>query len=292
MNLDIVTFGRGGWRRDGEPWRPERPFYAVIGDPIAHSLSPLIQNAALDERELPHEYVALQVAGDKLAALKRETRDGLLAGFNVTAPHKEAVAALCDGRTEQARDLGAVNTVKVEQGRWLGHNTDSGGVLTVLAEAWPGAGPPARGVVLGAGGSGRAAVDALLRWEVPRIELRNRSQAGRERAAAWLGARGLDQRVAILPLEADHEPPPAEPTVWVCCLGGGVACAPFLPVAAGADPAVLLDLRYGDQRPAEDLPLGFTCHDGLPVLMMQGGLSFNWWFGPPVPWTAMRAALP
>ncbi len=291
MNPDVVTYGRGGWRRGGEPWRPDQPFYAVVGDPIGHSLSPAMQNAALDDRELPHEYVALQVAAADLAALKRETRDGLLAGFNVTAPHKEAVAALCDGRTDQARDLGAVNTVKVEDGRWLGHNTDSGGVLAVLTQAWQGETPPLRGVVLGAGGSGRAGLDALLRWEVPQLELRNRSAAGRERAAAWLKSRGLGERVAVLPLETEGEAPPLVPTVWVCCLAGGVPCVPYLPVAAGAQHALLLDLRYGDQRPAESLPLGVRDSDGLPVLMMQGGLSFAWWFGPPVPWTAMRSAL-
>ena len=162
----------------------------------------------------------------------------------------------------------------------------------MLAQAWTGAEPPARGVVLGAGGSGRAAVDALLRWGVGRVELRNRSAAGRERAAAWLAGRGLGEQVQVLPLEADGEPVPSEPTVWVCCLAGGVPCAPYLPVAAAAPAALLLDIRYGDQRPPEGLPLGVVVVDGLPVLMMQGGLSFAWWFGPPVPWTAMQAALP
>lgn len=292
MNLDVVTFGRGGWRRGDEPWRPEQPFYAVLGDPIAHSLSPRMQSAALDDRELPFEYLAVQVAAEHLSALKRETRDGLLAGFNVTAPHKEAVAKLCDARLDQASALGAVNTVKVQDGRWIGTNTDSGGIVTVLSQLWPTAEPPSRGVVLGAGGSGRAAVEALLRWDVPRIELHNRSAAGRERAEAWLAGRGLSERVRVRTLEADREPPQTEPTAWVCCLAGGVPCAPFLPAAAGPDPALLLDLRYGDQRPDESLPLGLQAEDGLPVLMMQGGLSFFFWFGAPVPWTAMRAALP
>ena len=292
MQVDLVTFGRGGWRRDGEPWRPDGPFYAVIGDPIAHSLSPAMQNAALDDRELPFAYLPVLVRPEDLPALKREAAAGTLAGFNVTAPHKEAVAALCDGRTDQARDLGAVNTVKVEDGRWLGHNTDSGGILTVLAQAWGEEAPPERGVVLGAGGSGRAAIDALVRWGVARVEVRNRSEAGRAKVADWLGRRGLDDRVAVLPLAGPQEAAPAEPSVWVVCLAGGVACAPFLPAAAGQAAAVLLDLRYGDQRPPESPPLGFRVSDGLPVLMMQGGLSFAWWFGPPVPWTAMRAALP
>ena len=76
------------------------------------------------------------------------------------------------------------------------------------------------------------------------------------------------------------------------CVAGCVNAGPSMPVASGGAPALLMDLRYGDQRPAESPPLGFRVSDGLPVLMMQGGLSFAWWFGLPVPWTAMRAALP
>jgi shikimate dehydrogenase len=278
-----------GWRRDGRPWRPTSPFYAVIGDPVGHSLSPRMHTAALAERGLPHEYLALAVAAGHLREVK--ARSGELAGFNVTAPHKEAVAALCDGRTDQARALGAVNTVRVEDGRWLGHNTDSGGLLAVLSQAWCAEAPPAGAVVLGAGGSARAAVDALLRWGVTEVEVRWHSTAGRDWFAGWLGERGLGDEVRLAPLVADAESPPDEPGVWVCCLAGGVPCRPYLPVAAGAAPALLLDVRYGTQRPTEPPPLGFAFSDGLPLLLMQGGLSFAWWFGPPVPWAAMRAAL-
>lgn len=286
-----VRLTRGGLVCDGNPWRPEGPFYAVVGRPVGHSLSPSLQNAALDEREIPGEYVALEVSGEDLPRLKRDPALELLAGFNVTAPHKEAVAALCDGRTDQARDLGAVNTVKVDGGRWLGHNTDSGGVLTVLSQAW-GDDPPPRAVVLGAGGSARAAVDALVRWRVPRIEVLNRSAAGRERLADWLATREDGSDIVVRPLADAERDPPAEPMVWVCCLAGGVDAAPHLPPAVGREPALLLDIRYGDQLPASPPPLNCGFVDGLPVLLMQGGLAFAWWHGPPVPWTAMRAALP
>ena len=180
-------------------------------------------------------------------------------------------------------------------GRWLGHNTDSGGTLTVLAQAYSQAGgeegPAPRGVVLGAGGSARAAVDALLRWEVPYIEVWNRSRQGQERLRQWLAGRGLKDRVRIGGLPAENPPADAESTVYVCCLAGGVPLSGYLPDAAGDATSLLLDLRYGDQRPVEKPPLGFGFSDGLPVLMMQGGLSFAWWHGPPVPWQAMRDAL-
>ena len=289
--LDILELGAEGWLRNGELWHPSGPFYGVLGNPISHSLSPLMQNAALTESEIDTEYLAVRIEAGLLRQLKKGESSLQLGGFNVTAPLKEAVAALCDGRTDQARDTGVVNTVRVENGKWLGHNTDSGGILTVLTGAWPLEGPPARAVVLGAGGSARAAVDALVRWEVPRVEVHNRSAAGRERIGAWLKGRGLDGQVEVRPLEAGTQEVPTEGTVWICCLAGGVDVLPFLPIAAGESPAVLLDLRYGEQRPAGESPLGFVSLDGLPVLLVQGGLSFAWWFGPPVPWVRMQEAL-
>jgi shikimate dehydrogenase len=289
--LDIVELGADGWRRNGEPWVPLRPFYAVMGDPVAHSLSPDMHNAALREREIDAEYLAIRMEAGMLRQLKEGEASRLLAGFNVTAPLKEAVAALCDGRTEQARDTGAVNTVRIEDGKWLGHNTDSGGIRTVLTEAWPVEGPPAKAIVLGAGGSSRAAVEAMVQWGVPQVEIRNRSAVGQERIGHWLTSRRWAETVTVGPLNSPQDAVPDSSTIWICCLAAGVDARPYLPVAAGNDPALLLDLRYGDQLPPGDPPLGFTYLDGLPILLVQGGLAFAWWFGPPVPWQVMRHAL-
>lgn len=288
---DVLELGEGGWLRNGEAWEPLGPFYGVMGNPVSHSLSPVMQNAALLAREIDAEYLPIRMEPNLLRHLKQGKFSRHLAGFNVTAPLKEAVAALCDGRTDQARDTGAVNTVRVEDGKWLGHNTDSGGVLTVLSGAWQDETPPDRAVVLGAGGSARAAVDALVRWEIPQVDVLNRSVGGQDRIKRWIKDRGLEGTVSVGPLIAGEFPAPKEPTVWVSCLAAGVEILPFLPVAAGAEQALLLDLRYGEQLPAGDPPLGFAVLDGLPVLLMQGGLSFAWWFGPPVPWTPMRESL-
>ncbi len=288
---DVVELGAEGWLRNGAPWQPLDPFYAVLGDPVAHSLSPRMQNAALREREIDAEYLPIRIEAGRLRHLKDGPVSRLLAGFNVTSPLKEAVAALCDGRTDQARDTGAVNTVRVEQGRWLGHNTDSGGIRTVLAQAWQGEGLPGRAIVLGAGGSARAAVDALRGWGVDQVEIRNRSTAGRQRISRWLAAHGWGDTITVKSLQVDDDVVPDFPSIWVCCLAAGVDATPYLPVAAGNDPALLLDLRYGEQIPPGNPPLGFKHLDGLPVLLMQGGLAFAWWFGPPVPWPVMRDAL-
>ncbi len=288
---DVLSLAADGWRLAGAPWRPQGDLFAVLGKPVAHSLSPRMQNAALRARGVDAEYRAVEIDPGQLRDLKGRCGDLGLAGFNVTAPHKAAVAALCDGRTDQARVLGAVNTVKVEDGRWLGHNTDSGGVLAVLSQAWPDEEPPARAVVLGAGGSARASVDALLRWGVERIEVRNRSESGRREMEVWRDGLEGGSAVTVAPLVGGGEDAASEACVWLCCLAGGVDAAPYLPVAAGRAPALLMDLRYGDQLPAGAPPLGFRFHDGRPLLLMQGGLSFAWWFGPPVPWPDMQRAL-
>lgn len=287
----ILELGASGWLLAGESWQPEKPFYAVLGRPVAHSLSPRMQNAALAERELDHQYHRLEITPGRLRHLKEGGPGRWLAGFNVTAPLKEAVAALCDGRTDQARSLGVVNTVKVEDGRWLGHNTDSGGILMVLSEAWGERDLPIKGVVLGAGGSARAAVDALLRWGVETIEVRNRSAAGREKFRHWLKDRKLEDQVVVRGLNPEPPDPLSTPQVWVGCVAGGVPVADYLPRDTGKKKSMFLDLRYGRQLPTEVLPAGMFFSDGLPVLLMQGGLSFAWWFGPPIPWQAMRAAL-
>lgn len=288
---EILELGSEGWLQDGHLWEPNGPFYAVMGDPIGHSRSPAMQNAALAEREIDADYLPMRMSVGQLAQLKKSDAGQLLAGFNATAPLKEAVASLCDGRTDQARGLGAVNTVKVEDGKWLGHNTDSGGILAVLSQAWVAEEQPQRAVVLGAGGSARAAVDALARWGIPAIEVRNRSASGQDRFRTWAKKQEYGDRVQVGGLQADREAVPEAPVVWVCCLAGGVPSSPFLPDAAGSGGALLLDLRYGDQLPDDSPPLGFQFSDGKPVLLMQGGLSFTWWFGPPVPWVAMREAL-
>ena len=288
---EILEFGPEGWLLGGHAWRPDGPFYVVMGDPIAHSLSPRMQGAALMDRELDNQYLPLRITAGQLRQLKNSPEADLLRGFNVTAPLKEAVAALCDGRTDQARDLGTVNTVRVEDGKWMGHNTDSGGTLAVLSQAWPKEERPDQAVVLGAGGSAHAAVDALVRWDVPKIVVQNRSKAGQNKMRQWLSRRGLSGKVSVEGLPAGSAPKASSSKVWVCCLAGGVPVAQFLPSSADGNTVLFLDLRYGDQRPQEDLPPDIRFTDGLPVLMMQGGLSFAWWFGPPVPWQAMRDSL-
>lgn len=163
--------------------------YAVIGDPIEHSLSPALFAFVFRERGLAHGYRAVRVRPEELAALVERVRTGALAGLNVTIPHKEQIIPHLDVLDETARVAGAVNTVAVGgDGRrrtLIGHNTDVVGVTRSLA----GRRVDVRGgraVVLGAGGAARAAVCALISVGVSEIVLVNRTRERAERLIAEL----------------------------------------------------------------------------------------------------------
>jgi len=261
----------------------------VVGDPVGHSLSPVIHGAALADRGLGHEYLALEVGPDDFAALQASPQADHLMGFNVTSPLKEIAARLCGRLTPTAARLGVVNTVRREpDGSWLGHNTDSGGLLMVLSAARGESAPATTTAVLGTGGAARAAVDALDRWGAPLVTLFYHTEPSRKAFADWLQTAGYSVPVKLAPLATASEDPAG---IWINALDRAVAVTPLLPVAAPSEGTLLIDLRYGSDLQAESYPLGFQVIDGKPLLVMQGGLSFAWWFGPPVPWLAMRAAL-
>lgn len=137
---------------------PARRF-AVIGDPIGHSLSPVMHAAALAKLGLPHTYEAIRVREGELPAVLDRLRRGELAGLNVTVPHKVAVMRLCDALTPEATATGAVNTVSIDaDGRLVGTNTDVEGLRTDLVAHGV---SPRAALVLGAGGAARAAVLAV-----------------------------------------------------------------------------------------------------------------------------------
>lgn len=146
----------------------------VIGDPVGHSKSPVIQTAMLRAAGLEGEYTACRVARTDTADwLERAKREGY-AGFNATMPHKENLVPLMDWLSEDTRRFGAVNTVCIRNGRAYGYNTDGDGFLRALEEA----GMTAEGrrvLVLGAGGAAKAVVAKLAQVGVADIAVANRT---------------------------------------------------------------------------------------------------------------------
>jgi shikimate dehydrogenase len=258
----------------------------VIGDPVAHSLSPTLHNAAFAALGLDWVYVAFPVPRGRGAEAVAAVPVLGLAGFNVTMPHKEDVASACDELTPDAAALRSVNTVVARpDGRTLGDSTDGPGFLDALAgEAIAVDGKPV--LVLGAGGAARAVVLAL----------------GRAGADVTVAARRPDTAVAAAALapgaraQALGAADPSGFAVVVNATPLGMSGGDPLPVepqALHADQAVV-DLVY---HPA-DTPLltaaragGAVAVNGLPMLLHQAARSFVLWTGQEAPVEAMRAAV-
>ena len=148
----------------------------VIGWPIAHSLSPVLQNAALAAAGLDYDYIAMPVTSGQLAEAVSGLRALGFRGFNVTIPHKAAIIPLLDDIDEDARILGAVNTVVNEEGRLHGCNTDVTGFLAALAKR--GVQVSGRTVsVLGCGGAARAVLWGLLKSGAAEVRIGVRHKA-------------------------------------------------------------------------------------------------------------------
>jgi shikimate dehydrogenase len=247
----------------------------LLGHPVAQSLSPVFQTAALRAAGLDVPYHALDVADDALddtlAALVERGAAG-----NVTIPHKERVAARCDVLTPLAQRLGAVNTWWSDGGRLHGDNTDVGGfddaVRRLLGEI------PRRTkvAVLGAGGSARAVVAAIAEWPGCEVAIWSRT-LDRSASLRSLGPRGATAeefladavRGAMLvvnttPIGMGDEQVPVNPGT----LRQGAACLDLVYRRTGPTPFVALARAQG--RPADD---------GLPMLIAQGARSWQRWFG-------------
>lgn len=166
--------------------------YGLIGWPLGHTLSPTIQQAALDKLELDATYEAVPTPPGDLADRIRELRDGAWAGLNVTIPHKTDTARMADRLTPTADRLGATNTLYTESGLLVGDNTDSGGLLDALRVYGGFAPHGAAALVLGAGGAARAAAFALAGAGAVRIAVANRTvERARELASRILDVTGV-----------------------------------------------------------------------------------------------------
>ncbi len=152
-----------------------KKLFAVIGDPIAHSMSPDIHNDAFDRLGMDAHYQAFQIKSDQL----EETLDAFkllkVEGFNVTIPHKTNVIPFLDRIDPLAKAIGAVNTVKNENGEWVGYNTDGLGFFQSLTNADHFDLKNKQVLIIGAGGAARAIYFTLAQKGIKKIDLTNRS---------------------------------------------------------------------------------------------------------------------
>ena len=269
----------------------------IIGYPIGHSISPLFQQAALDQLGIAAEYRPYEVnpqgVGDFVAGLRSEHAIGI----NVTVPHKEAVIPYLDEVDDWATEAGAVNTIVNRSGRLTGHNTDGYGFLRALRESGGLEPEGKRVLILGAGGSARGVVQALLRAGVGELHIANRTVARAETLAQLAASRGVPTTPLALGSE-DVVAAAAQADLIVNCTSVGMRHGPDesgSPLAPQQVPATALvyDLVYNPMltpllRAAE--AAGAATLGGISMLVYQGAASFEIWLGQPAPVDVMMAA--
>lgn len=257
----------------------------LLGHPVSHSLSPTFQNAALRHAALPVRYELLDVEPAALDA----ALDALIAENvwgNATIPHKAHVASRCARVSALAERVGAVNTFWIENGTLVGDNTDVGGFRALLWETAPDLDRSEPVAVLGAGGSAAAVLTALERDAFQDVRVYSRTEA---RALAlcerFSGAHAVSDAVASLRGAA----------LVINATPTGLDDS-SMPVSAELleSSAVVLDLVVG----RNETPLvraararGHRAADGLTMLIEQGALAFERWFGRPPDRDVMRRAV-
>ncbi|WP_038556746.1 shikimate dehydrogenase [Synechococcus sp. KORDI-52] len=272
----------------------------LLGHPVRHSLSPVMQNAALTSMGLNWRYLALPCESESLDQVLKGLRAVGCQGLNVTIPHKQTIAGLCEELSALAQRLGAVNTlIPGEGGGWFGTNTDVEGFLAPLGvkELWGGR----HAVVIGCGGSARAVVAGLQTLDLSSITVVGRRS---ETLQAFIAALQQDKAplTPCLDNAAQLNDAIAQAALVVNTTPVGMAQhgdPEAMPLGAEiwsrlSSEAVLYDLIY-TPRPTSWLTAGQQrgqrCIDGLEMLVHQGAASLRLWSGQnDVPVETMRSA--
>jgi shikimate dehydrogenase len=246
----------------------------LLGHPVAHSLSPRFQNAALRAAGIPLVYEPIDVAPDALRATLAELA-AVGASGNVTIPHKEVVAACCERLSPLAERCGAVNTFWHEDGKLVGDNTDVGGVDAIASLLLGPARTTATVALVGAGGSAAAVVAAVERWGDTRVRLYNRNVDRARTLAARFGT--------VIEVVESVEQALAGAALVVNATPVGLKDDAFpVPVSALPPNAAVFDLVYRANETAwvrAARGAGHRAADGEGMLVEQGALSFERWFG-------------
>ena len=254
----------------------------LVGCPLGHSVSPVMQNAAFRATGLDWQYELLETSRDELPAKVARLREQDCAGANVTIPHKQTIIEFLDDVTDAAREIGAVNTIVKRGSQLVGENTDAYGFLQSLRVARVGP-ATARAVILGAGGAARAVAFALAATGAANIAIVNRTTA---RAMAF--ADELRRQYPLLALTVNHLEALGDATLFVNATPVGMAPSVDESPMPGAFPrgVVAFDLVYCPiqtqfLRDAERA--GAQTVGGIGMLVHQGAAAFELWTGQAAP---------
>ncbi|HSG46289.1 MAG TPA: shikimate dehydrogenase [Longimicrobiales bacterium] len=264
--------------------------FALLGDPVKHSLSPLIQNAAAQAVGVDGVYVALRATQDELPGFVRGlSRAG--GGGNITLPLKEKAPSVLDAPLEAVRRTGACNTFWLQDGKVVGDNTDVEGFRRAVATFLGGGSAQGQRVLLlGAGGAARAVLVSLLDDGADEVCVVNRSAERARSMARRIGG----ARVRVLDGPRDWHDQDFDLVVNATSLGLGLHDPLPLDLERLDRAGSVMDLVYGPVgtpflRHAEGL--GIRATDGKEMLVQQAAASFERWWDTPAPVDVMRTAL-
>jgi shikimate dehydrogenase len=276
----------------------------VFGDPVKHSLSPSMQNAALRHSGIGMAYARFRILPEELSDALALVRQNGFVGLNLTVPHKIAAVPLMDRCDEMVKQINAINTVRFDEGNALGFNTDGIGFSRALREVFSVDLRDLRVLVLGAGGAGQAIAFQCALENSERLVIANRDVEKARRIVEKLrshfsGPRVLGPvaRIEAVPLNDEallFQIAHTDLLVNATTLGLGPADSSPISAHRLAPHLLVFDATYRTGK----TPLvsaaeaaGARACDGHAMLLQQGAAAFEIWFNRVAPIEAMRAAL-
>lgn len=272
---------------------------AVIGDPISHSKSPQMHNPALQACGIEAQYVRVQVpVGQVKEAFGLFVKQGFR-GVNITIPHKFEALDAVDVVDPLARQLGAVNTLAIRDGKMFGYNTDGPGFLRSVKEAFGKELNELRVLIIGAGGgAGRAVAVQSVLAGCQTLILANRTES--KLAALITELSSISSTASLHTCSLAHEDlvrhlPQVDLIVNATSVGMKAEDAPLLPSGSLESRHLVYDMVYRASGPTDLVQQACAVNarhaDGMCLLLHQGAISFEHWFDIPAPLDAMREGL-
>ncbi|HKR54622.1 MAG TPA: shikimate dehydrogenase [Chthoniobacterales bacterium] len=296
----IYTFANlQKWKAINPPIR-----LGVLGDPVAHSLSPQIQNAALEACKIDMQYGRFQISPTDLGEALKLIRALDFVGGNLTVPHKIAACAFVHEIEENAKRIGAINTIKMEKAKLRGYNTDGRGFARAIRQEFAVDLRDLRVMLLGAGGAARAIAFQCAKENCERLVIANRTvekakQLTEELRDYFAGPRVLGPvaRLQAIPWEEPSirfQIAHLDLIVNATPLGLNRSDSSPIPARLLAPHLMIYDTVYGDSRTgfvAAAVEAGARAANGLTMLLHQGALAFEIWFEREAPIVVMQQAL-
>ncbi len=262
----------------------------LIGFPVGHSISPAMQQAALDLLRIPATYELWETRPEEIPARIDSLRAPEILGANVTVPHKLRVMEHLDEVSAPARLVGAVNTIINRDGRLIGENTDVPGLAQAISETGFRADRDSTSVLLGAGGAARAAILAMSQTGIGSISIHNRTTERAQFLAEEFAASGT--HAIATPSALEDALRSASVVLNATSIGWEDGSSPLSveQIDMLRDDALVIDLTY------RETPFLSCCRqrnlhvlDGLPMLVYQGAKAFEIWTGQDAPVETMMA---